>query len=349
MHSAKCLTECPIAIVLIFQTYRSSMQAELQNFFPHAIENIQVVPELQRIALEEYNSKGELFVGISPKIQNRELFTEFYKAQTKTVAFLAYVLRNFASLFQNDYLATLPESCIRLLRSCGSDDVSTRKELLIATRHVLMSEQRAVFAPYIELLLNERVLLGTSVTAHEGLRALAISIVADLIHHVRNELTMSQLASVVHTFAVCLQDSTYPTNIQTMSGKLLNTACEAIAAKGEPQEAARLINVILTTTLERLEALTKAFDRLKAAHAKDEGKEVLTEEEDLKKNGWRDIERAMPIYAISYAHESIEAFCRGESLSVRDKMDNTDEDRGPLPVKDAASHHPQRLSVRSAD
>lgn len=288
------------------------MQTALQEFFPHAIENIQVMPEPQKIAFEESAAKGDIFVGIAPKITNRELFAEFYKAQTKTIAFLAYVLRNFPTLFLNEYLAVLPEACIRLLRSCTPDDVSTRKELLIATRHVLMSEQRAVFAPYVEMLLNERVLMGTSVTAHESLRALAYSIVADLIHHIRNDLSIQQLAAVVHSFSVCLNDSTFPTSIQTMSGKLLNTAIETIVAKGDQAEVTRLLSVIMTTSIERLVALTLAFERLRAAQAKDEGKSDLTEEEDLKKNGWRDIERGMPVYAISYAHESVEGFCRGE-------------------------------------
>lgn len=281
------------------------MQTSLQDFFPHAIDNIQVFPEPQRIAFEEYAAKGELFVGIAPRIQNRELFTEFYKAQTKTIAFLAYVLRNFGSLFQHEYLAVLPESCIRLLRSCAADDVSTRKELLIATRHVLMSEQKEVFAPYVEMLMNERVLLGSSVTAHESLRSLAYSIVADLIHHVRSDITFRLLSTVVNTFSSCLQDATFPTSIQTMSGKLLNTVIDAIPQKGEPAEAAQLLNLILNTNIERLVSLTLAFERLR--DAKDEA--------DLKKTGWREIERAMPVCAISYAHDSVEGFCRGTSIA----------------------------------
>ena len=44
---------------------------------------------------------------------------------------------------------------------------------------------------------------------------------ADLVHHVRVELSMPQLIRMVNLYSRSLQDSTLPLTIQTMSAKLL--------------------------------------------------------------------------------------------------------------------------------
>jgi len=44
------------------------------------------------------------------------------------------------------------------------------QELLVATRHILTSDSRASFVPYIDILLEERVLVGTGISSREALR-----------------------------------------------------------------------------------------------------------------------------------------------------------------------------------
>jgi transformation/transcription domain-associated protein len=85
------------------------------------------------------------------------------------MAFLAYVLRGSADNIKT-YLDVFPVACVRLLRDCPPEDVATRKELLIATRHILSSEFRAAFIPHVDILLDERVLVGSGVTSREALR-----------------------------------------------------------------------------------------------------------------------------------------------------------------------------------
>jgi transformation/transcription domain-associated protein len=81
LHSPKVLTECPIAIVLIFQTYKQVQQPALLDFYPLVMESIKIQPEPQRVAhLEE---RGEIFVGIASGITNREVYTDLIKAQVK--------------------------------------------------------------------------------------------------------------------------------------------------------------------------------------------------------------------------------------------------------------------------
>ena len=44
------------------------------------------------------------------------------------------------------------------------------QELLIATRHMLSSDFRTAFVPFIDMLLDEKVLVGSGVTSREALR-----------------------------------------------------------------------------------------------------------------------------------------------------------------------------------
>ena len=322
LHSPKVLTECPIAVVLIFQTFKTVMQPAMLDFYPLVMESIAIQPEPQRLAHVKAKEANEIFVGVAEDIPpaSRDMYAELIRAQVKTMAFLAYVLRGSADNVKN-YLDIFPEACVRLLRDCPPEDVSTRKELLIATRHILTAESRSAFIPYLDILLDDRALVGTGVTSRETLRPLAYSVVADLIHHVRNELPLEQLARIVYVFSCNLNDATFSSSIQTMCCKLLNTVIESINSKGDKLEATKIMRGMFATAGEKLAAVVSAFDRVRAARAKGKGKEkdvdeeMRDAEEDKKErleHGWKDIEQAMPIHAVAYCNDSLELFCRGE-------------------------------------
>ena len=69
----------------------------------------------------------------------------------------------------------------------------------------------AEFVPYMEKLLDETVLLGVGWTANESCRTLAYTTLADLIHHVRQHLPLSHLATAVHLFSKNVHDESQPT------------------------------------------------------------------------------------------------------------------------------------------
>ncbi|WWD20697.1 hypothetical protein CI109_105173 [Kwoniella shandongensis] len=327
LHSPKVLTECPIAVVLIFQTYKQIMQTAMLDFYPLVIDSIKIQPEPQRIAHLEAKEKGEIFVGVANGVGNREMYAELIKAQVKTMAFLAYVLRGNQGN-NKDYVEVFPEACVRLLRDCPPEDVGTRKELLVATRHILTVESRASFIPYIDTLLEERVLVGTGVSSRELLRPLAYSVVADLIHHVRDQLPLAQLTRVVYVFSCNLNDATFSSSIQTMCAKLLNTIIDSIYSKADNTESTRIMRGMFFTFLEKLTAMSEAHERLRAIGLRDKGKgkakeenkeevdgdvpmeETTDEAADRQMHGWRDIEQAMPVHSVAYANESLESFCR---------------------------------------
>ena len=93
LHSPKVLTECPIAVVLIFQTYKQVMQPAMLDFYPLVMESIKIQPEPQRLAHAEAKERGEIFTGVAPAITNRDVYAELIKAQVKVSSTLDYTRR----------------------------------------------------------------------------------------------------------------------------------------------------------------------------------------------------------------------------------------------------------------
>ncbi|GFY87893.1 phosphotransferases/inositol or phosphatidylinositol kinase [Actinidia rufa] len=108
----------------------------------------------------------------------------------ETVSFLTYLLKSFADYIR-PHEESICKSIVNLLVTC-SDSVSIRKELLVALKHVLGTDFKRGLFPLIDTLLEERVLVGTGRACFETLRPLAYSLLAELVHHVRGDLSLSQ-------------------------------------------------------------------------------------------------------------------------------------------------------------
>lgn len=171
---------------------------------------------------------------------------------------MAYLLRG-NSEHVKQYMDIIPKCVIQLLTNCPNESAATRKELLIATRHILATEFRTAFIPHIDPLLDEKVWIGSGRTSYESLRysfllfsciiglfiiffnffffrPLAYSTLADLVHHIRAELNLTQLARVVFLYTKNLHDTSLPFSIMTMSVKLLLHLVEFIPRKNDPNE-----------------------------------------------------------------------------------------------------------------
>ncbi|GAA5914481.1 uncharacterized protein JCM6883_004814 [Sporobolomyces salmoneus] len=181
-----------------------------------------------------------------------------FMAQTKTMSFLAYVHR-VSNTALSPYLTILPEIATRSMKDCPSETVAMRKDLFIATRHILQSELRMPFLSQTDTLLDESVLTDNSITGHEHLRTLAYSTVADLIHHCRADLTLSQLSRVVHTYCANIHDPTIASAIHTMCSKLLLNLIDPIASE-EPAEEIKILQRILLCFVSRIEAMAEVRD-----------------------------------------------------------------------------------------
>lgn len=222
-------------------------------------------------------AKGELFVGVAPSIafKNRSVFTDMVVAQVKSMSFLAYVIRGSASVMR-PHANILPVVSVRLLKDCPPEAAGTRKELLVAIRHLLGTDFRATFVSQLDTLLDKRVniLVGTGVTSYETHRPLAISMLADLVHHVRNELNPTQLERVVAMHTQILHDTTIAPSIQTMCVKLLLNLVDTICNKFEvpkdkqtPDQAAALLRTMMNAFVEKTGSLARLREDIENARA----------------------------------------------------------------------------------
>ncbi|KAK4510703.1 uncharacterized protein ATC70_005136 [Mucor velutinosus] len=258
MFSFKVLTECPIIVVLLFQSYRRFATENIMKFVPLIFQTLSLQAKPQAEAANAAQARGEVFVGVSSEIKNRSVYNDFIVAQVKTMSFLAYILRSYATLLRS-FQSQIPDVVLRLLRECPPESSGTRKELLVATRHILSTDFRSSFVPKIDLLLNEKVLIGTGVTSHDTLRPLAYSMLADLVHHIRSELTPSQLYRTVYIYSRNLHDATLAPSIQTMCGKLLLNLIDCIIKIPNKKEGRDLLMRILDAFASKFAALNIQF------------------------------------------------------------------------------------------
>lgn len=77
---------------------------------------------------------------------------------------------------------------IQLLNGFHGDVVAPRRDLIMALKYFFQSDMRSKLVELVPLLTNPAVLTGTSFTAQDHLRNHAASAVADILHHVRQNL-----------------------------------------------------------------------------------------------------------------------------------------------------------------
>ena len=181
---------------------------------------------------EEATTRGEPFTRVAKEIGSspvrRAAFGEFINAQVKTMSFLAYLMRVYQDKMA-DFLPQLPAIVVRLLQDCPREKSATRKELLVAIRHVINSNFRTIFLNKLDDLMDERTLIGDGLTTYENSRTLAYTMLADLVHHVRDRLTQAQIRKTIVVYSGFFHDDSPGANFQTMSAKLLFNMAECMA------------------------------------------------------------------------------------------------------------------------
>ena len=258
MQSFKVLAECPIIVVSIFQVYRGTVSQNVKLFVPLIKSVLLLQAKPQEQAHADAAARGTIFTGVSPSIRNRAAFGEFITAQVKTMSFLAYLLRVYAQQL-TDFLPTLPDIVVRLLKDCPREKSGARKELLVAIRHIINFNFRKIFLKKIDELLDERTLIGDGLTVYETMRPLAYSMLADLIHHVRDALEPPQIRKTVEVYTKNLQDSFPGTSFQTMSAKLLLNMAECIAKMPNKQDARHYLIMILNAIGDKFAAMNRQY------------------------------------------------------------------------------------------
>lgn len=235
--SLKVLQELPIIVVLMYQIYKPYVHQEVAEFVPFIMNTITLQPSPASRSQPSFN---------------KEVFVDFMGAQIKTLSFLAYIIRLFQDVIVG-HAPAMVKGMLGLLQSCPKEVAHLRKELLIAARHILATDLRNKFVGSMDKLFDEDLLLGRGWTTHESLRPLAYSTLADLVHHVRQHLTIHVLAKAVNLFSKNVHDESLPTSIQTMSCKLLLNLVDCIRQRSETDSATArdlLITMLRVFTLK---------------------------------------------------------------------------------------------------
>ncbi|KAF2159890.1 hypothetical protein M409DRAFT_37843 [Zasmidium cellare ATCC 36951] len=314
MHSFKVVAECPIIVVSIFQAHRQLAPKNVGNFTPRIKNTLLLQAGPQKKAHEEAAQNNTIFTGVAREIKLKgqtAAFGDLVTAQVKTMSFLAYLLRAYAQTL-NDFLPNLPELTVRLLRDVPRSHTATRKELLVAIRHIINFNFREVFLPVILPLLDPLTLVGDSLTAEVTLRPLAYTMLADLIHHVREKLDAEQISRVVQVYVGHLTGDdgveVPGTSYQTMSAKLLLNMAECMSKVEEKKDARFLMMSVLNGIADKFATMNRAYPnavklyRQQQEHAgtSDLIPEHYLAEKDAKPD-WdeTDIFNAMPIKAVN--------------------------------------------------
>lgn len=284
MYSFKTLAECPITMVSLYSSYKTLVQSSLGIFLPKIINLLTLQVEQQRIYRENSLNGKEIVTSISPDIKNRQAYSDFILGQVKAASFLAYVfIRGYANQhLSSDHAKLVPDIILRLLQDCPAELSVARKELLHATRHILSTPFRSQFIPKIEMLFDEKILIGEGLTAYETLRPLAYSTVADFIHNVRNELTPNQIWLTVTIYCDLLKDDSLALTVQIMSAKLLLNLVERIMKLPNKLEGRQLFMVIIDSYAKRFYSLNRKYDHIMRVHNEFERNKIKKEDESKK-------------------------------------------------------------------
>ena len=258
VNSFKVLSECPIILVLLFQIYKKFINVNIPELVPLIAQVIQIRVTVQQAYGDV--SRPDFAPGPNPAIVNKSLYAEFIGAQVKIMSFLAYIIRGFSHLLK-PHQQSIADSIIHLLIDCPQDASSIRKELLVAARHILSTDFRSSFVPYIDLLFREDVMVGRGLTSRETLRPLGYSMLADLVHHIRQELSSEQINRTISLYTKNMHDPSLSPSIQTMCSKLLLNLIDCIVAYPNKDESKRLLMRIL-------QAFASKFSLLKSVTAK---------------------------------------------------------------------------------
>ncbi|KAL8246880.1 hypothetical protein R6Q59_008096 [Mikania micrantha] len=245
-RSFKIVTESPLVVMFLFQLYNRLVQTNIPQLLPLMVSAISV-PGPDKVP---------------PHLKAH--FTELKGAQVKTVSFLTYLLKSFADYIR-PHEESICKSIVNLLVTC-SDSVSIRKELLIALKHVLGTDFKRGLFPLIDTLLEERVLVGIGRACFETLRPLAYSLLAEIVHHVRGDLTLSQLSRIIYLFSSNMHDASLSLSIHTTCARLMLNLVEPIFEKGvdlpSMDEARILLGRILDAFVGKFSTFKRSIPQL---------------------------------------------------------------------------------------
>ncbi|OMJ29873.1 Transcription-associated protein 1 [Smittium culicis] len=265
--SFKVLSEIPVIIVSILQSNRKLAPTYVSKLLPLVVTMLEI--DFNSLYSNHFqssdsnnklNSKFRYLIKAQSKVYPfliPYLFTHialFFTPATNitfavTLSFLAFFVRSFGSLLLS-YQNQIAKIFVRLLSICPPEAVDTRKEILIAGRHLVGSDLKQAFIPLTTELLDSKCLLGTGLTSIEILRPYALSLVADYIHNVRANLDSMQMSKAVYFYIEFINDTSLSSHIRALSVKLLFSISDSITNLDNKYISRHLLSLILKSFSE---------------------------------------------------------------------------------------------------
>ncbi|KAI0320805.1 FAT domain-containing protein [Amylostereum chailletii] len=298
MRSFKVLSEMTMVVVTFYQMQRHSLSPSIQTLIPLFFDILSVESPAQKKAREDIEAMGGIWFGMSSTIRNFQAYNDYITAQVKMVSCLTWIIRNTGEQYET-HGDTLMLVLLRILQDIPVNGLTPRRELMVVFRHLMGTQYRRSLLPYLDKLFDENVLLGAGVASRESMRANAFAAVADMVHHIKNELTSRQLIHLLHVFTQLFHNHYLPNSVYLLSGKLLYGLVEVIVVKEAPSEAVKLVTTLLETSADRLEAMIVVLDEMTERISR--GKKG---QEDL--GDFHLVEKARPIATSLYAIEKPE-------------------------------------------
>ena len=251
---------------------------------PGALAALGAVEEEQALRSSSSSSSGTPGAPTLRALRHLELLA----AQAKGLTSLQYFQRLAAALADGQAQAAkvsqvlLADAVFRMLASLPMELGALRKEVLTALRFYVSNDATA-FARDAMALLDERVLLGSSSSgagavlwANESLRQTANFALAEVIHAVRDKLTLEQQALVVDTSTRAILDPTLPCAVATIFLQLLTKFTQAgvhdAGASASPTARTQrrcILNMMLSTVVSKLGALRTYIPTVLAAEKRE--------------------------------------------------------------------------------
>ncbi|KAF4320465.1 hypothetical protein BBI17_002543 [Phytophthora kernoviae] len=224
LESFKTISELPLIIMLLFQCYPSYIESYIPVLVPLMMSALALrAPE-------------------AAPTTHPTRYLDFLDCQVKTLSFVTYLLRGCANMMR-PFQDAICENTVKLLMACPKDAFVLRKDIFVAARHIISTDFRRGFYPQLELLMDDDVLVGKGRCSFYQIRPLAYSTLADMIHHVRDMLTLTQVSTIVDFYGKRIHDPTLPISIQTTSIRLLLNLVD-ISAKNEDTDAWKGRNIL---------------------------------------------------------------------------------------------------------
>ncbi|KAI0921097.1 hypothetical protein AcW2_006184 [Taiwanofungus camphoratus] len=297
-RSFKVLAEMALVVVTFLQTHRPLVSPEVQATLQLNFSILALESSAQKKAREDFEAMGGVWAGMSPTIKNPQTYADFVSAQIKVLSYLAYVLRGLGEQYDSEG-ETLILAALRILQDCPSMAVVARKDLMIVFKHLLNTPHRRALLPHIDKLCDDRVVLGSGEGSKETIRTMAYTIFADLLHHLRNDLTPAQLTHICSVYVRRLHNPNYNNSVHILSAKMIYTFIEVIIAKDTHQGAARMLTTLLDASVDKVESMADVHAKLVSKVEKIKRGESDTVDFTV-------IEKSRPVAGATYAIEKPE-------------------------------------------